>query len=240
MMSTLNQNNANHASEMQQTRQMIKRLILKEFQMYQKQFAAYVIGLLIGLTLIGMAKTWAFYAGGMILLVLLICVGGFAIQSSLLNERREHTLSFMMSLPLTPMTFFWSKVLANLVLYLVPFTIVLAGTAFLVLFTPLPDGILIWSFLIYGFLATNFFISLAAALVLESEGWNIFVQIAVSTFVGPFMVFIGTIDAIGKKIQSNEIVLSREALGIFALELTIMVLALVFARRVYRRKDSFL
>lgn len=236
-MGTLTQNNDN---EMQQTRQMIKRLILKEFQMYQKQFAAYVIGLLIGLTLIGMAKTWAFYAGGMILLVLLICVGGFAIQSSLLNERREHTLSFMMSLPLTPMTFFWSKVLANLVLYLVPFTIVLAGTAFLVLFTPLPDGILIWSFLIYGFLATNFFISLAAALVLESEGWNIFVQIAVSTFVGPFMVFIGTIDAIGKKIQSNEIVLSREALGIFALELTIMVLALVFARRVYRRKDSFL
>lgn len=239
-MSTLNQNNANHASETGQTRQMIKRLILKEFQMYQKQFAAYVIGLLIGLTLIGMAKTWAFYAGGMILLVLLICVGGFAIQSSLLNERREHTLTFMMSLPLTPMTFFWSKVLANLVLYLVPFAIVLAGTAFLVLFTPLPDGILIWSFLIYGFLATNFFISLGAALVLESEGWNIFVQIAVSTFVGPFMVFIGTIDAIGKKIQSNEVVLSPEALGIFALELTVMLLALAFARSVYRRKDSFL
>ncbi|MBC3833709.1 hypothetical protein H8K33_19570 [Undibacterium amnicola] len=230
----------NQASETQQTRQMIKRLIVKEFHIYQKQFAAYVIGLLIGLTLIGMAKTWAFYAGGMILLVLLICVGGFAIQSSLLNERREHTLTFMMSLPLTPMTFFWSKVLANLVLYLVPFLMVLAGTAFLVLFTPLPDGILIWSFLIYGFLATNYFISLSAALVLESEGWNIFVQIAVSTFVGPFMVLLGTIDAIGKKIQSNEVVLSQEALGIFALELTIMLLALAFARSVYRRKDSFL
>lgn len=236
-MSALLQDNA---SETQQTRQMIKRLIVKEFQMYQKQFAAYVIGLLIGLTLIGMAKAWAFYAGGMILLVLLICVGGFAIQSSLLNERREHTLTFMMSLPMTPMTFFWSKVIANLVLYLVPFSIVLAGTAFLVLFTPLPDGILIWSFLIYGFLATNFFISLSAALVLESEGWNIFVQIAVSTFVGPFMVVIGTIDAIGKKIQTNDIVLSQEALGIFALELTVMLLALAFARTVYRRKDSFL
>ena len=236
-MSTLTQN---QMSETRQARQMIKRLIVKEFHMYQKQFAAYVIGLLIGLTLIGMAKTWAFYAGGMILLVLLICVGGFAIQSSLLNERREHTLTFMMSLPLTPMTFFWSKVLANLVLYLVPFTIVLAGTAFLVLFTPLPDGILIWSFLIYGFLAANYFISLSAALVLESEGWNIFVQIAVSTFVGPFMVFIGTIDTIGKKIQGNEVVLSQEALGIFALELTVMLLALAFARSVYRHKDSFL
>lgn len=236
-MSTLTQN---QASETQQTRQMIKRLIVKEFHMYQKQFAAYVIGLLIGLTLIGMAKTWSFYAGGMILLVLLICVGGFAIQSSLLNERREHTLTFMMSLPMTPMTFFWSKVLANLVLYLVPFLIVVAGTAFLVLFTPLPDGILIWSFLIYGFLATNFFISLSAALVLESEGWNIFVQIAVSTFVGPFMVVIGSIDAIGKRIETNAIVLSQEALGIFALELAAILLSLAFARAVYRRKDSFL
>lgn len=239
-MSTLTQQNRHHPSESQQTRQMIKRLIVKEFQLYQKQFAAYVIGLLIGLTLIGMAKTWAFYAGGLTLLVLLICVGGFAIQTSLLNERREHTLSFMMSLPLTPMTFFWSKVLANLVLYLVPFTIVLLGTAFLVLFTPLPDGILIWSFLIYGFLAMNFFISLSAGLILESEGWNIFVQIAVSTFVGPFMVFIGTIDRIGKKIQSNDIVLSPEALAIFAVELSVMLLALAFARNFYRRKDSFL
>ena len=236
-MSTLTQY---QGSETQQTRQMIKRLIVKEFHMYQKQFAAYVVGLLIGLTLIGMAKTWAFYAGGMILLVLLICVGGFAIQSSLLNERREHTLTFMMSLPLTPMTFFWSKVLANLVLYLVPFSLVLAGTTFLVLFTPLPDGILIWSFLIYGFLATNFFISLAAALVLESEGWNIFVQIAVSTFVGPFMVFIGTIDVIGKKIQSNDIVMSPEALGIFGAELSLILVSLALARKVYRRKDSFL
>jgi hypothetical protein len=54
------------------------------------------------------------------------------------------------------------------------------------------------------------------------------------------MVFIGTIDAIGKKIQSNEVVLSPEALGLFALELTVMLLALAFARAVYRRKDSFL
>ncbi|MBL8514674.1 MAG: hypothetical protein JNJ55_11850 [Betaproteobacteria bacterium] len=219
---------------------MIKQLVIKDWQLYQKQFAAYVVGLLVGLTLIGVGKTLAFYAGGLLLLVLLICVGGFAIQTSLLNERKDHTLPFMMSLPITPTTFFWSKVLANVTIYLVPFTIVAAGTAFLVLFTPLQDGILVWSLLIYGFLAVNFFISLAAALVVESEGWNVFAQIAVSTLVGPFMALLGQVDAINSKIRTNEIVWSQPALIILAAELGVIVLSLAVARAVYRRKDSFL
>lgn len=219
---------------------MIKQLVIKDWQLYQKQFAAYVVGLLVGLTLIGMGKTMAFYAGGLLLLVLLICVGGFAIGTSLLNERKEHTLPFMMSLPITPMTFFWSKLLANTTIYLVPFTLVVAGTAFLVLFTPLPDGILVWSFLIYGFLAVGFFVSLCAALVLESEGWNIFVQIAVSTLISPFMIALGQIDAINSKIRTNEIVWSQPALLILAAELGVMVISIAIARAVYRRKESFL
>lgn len=219
---------------------MIKQLVLKDWQLYQKQFAAYVVGLLIGLTLIGAARTWAFYAGGLILLVLLICVGGFAIGTSLLNERKEHTLPFMMSLPVTPDAFFWSKVLANATIYLVPFTIVVAGTTFLVLFTPLPDGILVWSMLIYGLLAMNFFISLGAALVIESEGWNIFVQIATSTLISPFMILLGQVDAIGKRIPTNEIVWSTPALLILAVQLVVMVLSIVVARAVFRRKDTFL
>lgn len=219
---------------------MIKQLVIKDWQIYQKQFAAYVIGLLIGLTLIGMAKTWAFYAGGLLLLVLLICVGGFAIQTSLLNERKDQTLPFMMSLPITPMTFFWAKVLANVTIYLAPFTLVAAGTAFLVLFTPLPDGILVWSFLIYGFLAMNFFISLGVALVMESEGWNVFVQIAVSTLIGPFITGLGLIAPIATKVKTNEIVWSAHALGILAIEFAVIVLVIVIARALYLRKNSFL
>ena len=219
---------------------MIKQLVIKDWQLYQKQFAAYVVGLLVGLTLIGAGKTWAFYAGGLLLMVLLICVGGFAIGTSIMNERKEHTLPFMMSLPITPMTFFWSKVLANVTIYLVPFALVAAGTAFLVLFTPLPDGILVWSFLLYGFLAVGFFISLSAALVLESEGWNIFVQIAVSTLISPFMIALGQIDAINTKIRTNEIVWSQPALIILAAELGVIVFSLLVPRAVYRRKDSFL
>ena len=220
--------------------QMIKLLVIKDWQIYQKQLAAYVVGLLIGLTLVGMGKAWSFYVGALLLLVLLICAGVFAIQSSVLNERKEHTLPFVMSLPVTPMAFYWSKLLANVTIYLVPFTLVVAGTAFLVLFTPLPDGLLVWSLLIYGFLAMIYFVSLGAALVVESEGWNTFVMIALFTMVSPFIMGVGMIDAIGTNIKTNNIVWSPPAIGIFLAEFAVIALVIGVTSWIHRRKTSFL
>jgi ABC-2 type transport system permease protein len=219
---------------------MIKLLVLKDWHIYQKQLAAYVVGLLIGLTLVGVGKNWSFYFGSLILLVLLIAAGGFAIQSSVMNERKEHTLPFVMSLPVTPMDFYWSKLFANTVIYLVPFSLVVGGTVFLVLFTPLPDGLLVWSLLIFGFLATIFCISLCVALVVESEGWNIFVQIGLSTMVSPFIMGIGQIDAIAQNIKTANIVWSLPACGIFLAQATVMLVALGITSWVQRRKTSFL
>lgn len=220
--------------------QMIKLLVMKDWQIYQKQLAAYVLGLLLGLILVGMAKPWSFYVGALLLLVLLICVGGFGIGSSLLNERKEHTLPFVMSLPVTPMMFYWSKLIANLIIYLIPFAIVVAGTIFLVLFTPLPDGLLVWSLLIFGFLATIYFVSLGAALVLESEGWNIFVQIGLSTLISPYLMGLGMIGEISTHIKTENIVWSLPAIGIFLTQLTVMILVIVVTSWIHRRMTSFL
>lgn len=220
--------------------QTIKLLVIKDWQIYQKQLAAYSLGLLVGLTLVGAGKVWTFYIGALLQLVLLICVGGFAIGSSLLNERKEHTLAFAMSLPITPMDYFWSKLLANVTIYLVPFTLVIGGTVFLVLFTGLPDGLLVYSLLIFGFLAVIFFVSLCAALVLESEGWNLFVQIGLSTLISPYMMGIGMIDAIATNTKTNNIVWSAPTIWIFCAQFAVIVLAFAVSRWAYRRKNSFL
>ncbi|MCI1710262.1 MAG: hypothetical protein LKM39_07905 [Chiayiivirga sp.] len=42
-------------------------------------------------------------------------------------ERKEQTQPFVMSLPVTPMDVFWGKLLANLVIFLVPFLFVTGG-----------------------------------------------------------------------------------------------------------------
>ena len=84
---------------------VIRLLVLKDWQLFQKQLAAYVLGGIVALCLLGMAKPWSFYAGSLLLLVVLVAAACFAISTSLLVERKEHTLAFVMSLPVSPLDF---------------------------------------------------------------------------------------------------------------------------------------
>jgi hypothetical protein len=86
----------------------------------------------------------------------------------------------------------------------------------------------------------NCFVSLAAALTLESEGWNVFVQIAISTLIGAFITGLGMIVPIATKIKTNDIVWSAPALGIVAAEIAVITLCIVIARAVHLRKNAFL
>ena len=119
---------------------MVRKLIVKDWQVYQKQLAGFLGGMLLALGLVGMGTPLLASAGALLLLVLLLVVGSYAIQSSVMAERKEQTQPFVMSLPVTPMDVYWGKLLANLVIYLVPFLLVTGGLLALILSTPRPDG----------------------------------------------------------------------------------------------------
>ena len=61
---------------------MVRRLIVKDWQVYQKQLAGFVAGLLLARGLVGMGTPLLASAGALLLLVLLLVVGSYAIQSS--------------------------------------------------------------------------------------------------------------------------------------------------------------
>lgn len=220
--------------------EMIKLLIVKDWQVYQKQLAGYMAGLVVALSLVGTGKPWAFNAGGLLLLVLLVSTGFFAIGHIVVNERKEHTLPFVMSFPVTPVDFYIAKLLAGLVIYLVPFLLVLSTTVLLVLWTPLPDGLLVYATLVYLFMLMSYCVALCAALAIESEGWNIFIQMALMTILSPFMIWAGSLQAVAANIRTDRIVWSPAVLGVLAGEVMVVVLALGWAGWSYNRKVSFL
>lgn len=219
---------------------MIKLLVIKDWQIYQKQLAAYVAGMLLALSLVGMGKTWSFAAGSLLLLVLLIAIGSFVVQTSLITERKEQTVPFIMSLPVAPMEFYWGKLLANLAIYLVPFTLVAGGTAALVLTTPLPDGLLVYFLLIFCFLLMCFCVTLCIAIAIASEAWIMFTMMALMTLVGPYIYGIGRIAAIGTNLGTDNIVWSAPAVGLLAGELGVIAIVLGATSWIHARKTSFL
>lgn len=219
---------------------MVWKLVVKDWQVYQKQLAGFVAGLLLALGLVGMGTPLMASAGALLLLVQLLVVGTYAIQSSIMAERKLQTVPFIMSLPVTPMDVYWGKLLANLVIYLVPFLLVTGGLLTLILSTPRPDGAVPWLAVVALFMLAIFCVSLCVAIAVESEGWNIFAILALMTLIGPFLYWVSRLDGIVQYLKTDDIVWSAPVLGVLAAEVAVIAVAILVTSWIHARKASFL
>ena len=219
---------------------MVWKLVVKDWQVYQKQLAGFGAGMLLALGLVGMGTPLMASAGALLLLVQLLVVGTYAIQSSIMAERKLQTVPFIMSLPVTPMDVYWGKLLANLVIYLVPFLLVTGGLLALILSTPRPDGAVPWLAVVALFMLTIFCVSLCVAIAVESEGWNIFAILALMTLIGPFLYWVSRLDGIVQYLKTDDIVWSAPVLGALAAEVAVIAVAILVTSWIHARKASFL
>jgi ABC-type transport system involved in multi-copper enzyme maturation permease subunit len=218
---------------------LIKVLIGKDWQLFQKQLAAYVTAGIFSLCLLGMSSRWSFYLGSLALIVVLVAAACFSISTSLLAERKEQTLAFVMSLPVSPLDFYLAKLLGNLVTFLLPFAVITLGTLAVIAFTPLPDGLFVYMLLIFGQVLLGYSISLSVAMAVESEGWNTFAMIGSMVLINPFIMIIGHIPAIADHLNGDRIVWSLPAIGILLAQLMFSVTILCITGWVHCRKHSF-
>src|SRR3546814_9484207 len=107
---------------------VIRLLVAKDWQLFQKQLAFYVLAGIVALCFLGLAKPWAFYVGSLMLLIVMVSAACFSISTSLMVERKEQTLAFVMSLPVSPLDFPVSKLAGNVLTFAVPFVVLLGGT----------------------------------------------------------------------------------------------------------------
>ncbi len=218
---------------------VIKLLIAKDWQLFEKQLAAYVVAGIISLCFLGLATQWSFYVGSLLLLIVMIAAACFAISNSLLVERKERTLAFVMSLPVSPLDFYLAKLVGNIVTFAVPFVVLAAGTVAVILFTPLPDGLVVFSLLVFGHIALAYCVALGVAMSVESEGMNTFVMIASMVMVNPFIMAIGQIAVISENAKTNQIVWSMPAVSILVAQLVIGLAVLALTAWLHCRKKAF-
>ena len=196
---------------------VIRLLVAKDWQLFQKQLALYVLAGIVALCFLGLAKPWAFYVGSLMLIIIMVSIACFSISTSLMNERKEKTLAFVMSLPVSPLDFTLAKLAGSLVTFLVPFVLILAGTLAVVLFTPLPNGLVVYSLLIFAYIGFAFCVALAVVMSVESEGWATFAMIGSMVMINPYMMALSQIPEISSRISVDAIVWTPEALAILLL-----------------------
>jgi ABC-type transport system involved in multi-copper enzyme maturation permease subunit len=218
---------------------VIRALVAKDWDLFQKQLAAYLLGAVGALTLLGMATPWTFYLGSTILIVLLVASTCFAVSQALVVERKESTLAFVMSLPVSPRDFTVAKILSNLLTFGVPFVLMALGTVAVILSTPLPDGLLILAAPLFAHVLLANSVSMAAAMSIESEGWNIFVMVSMSVLINPLIMLLGQIDEIAKPARTNEVVWSSPLLLMLALQISLSAIVLIWTAWRHGRKAAF-
>lgn len=218
---------------------MIKTLVLKDWQLFEKHMAAIVLGGVVSMALMGMAEKWSFYLGSLLLIIVLVCAACFSVSNSLIVERRERTLPFVMSLPVSPLDFYLSKIFGNLLTFVVPMLIIGLGTFGVIVFTALPDGLLVLAALLFAYITLAFSVSLSVAMAVESEGVSIFAMITSMVMINPFLMGIGQIPGLSSNFGTENVVWSGPAIAIIAGCLALSALILVLTGWVHCRKKSF-
>lgn len=218
---------------------VIKQLVVKDWQLFRKQLSFYVLAGIVALCFIGMARSWAFYIGSLMLIIVLVSVACFSISTSLINERKDHTLAFAMSLPVSPADFIVSKLVGNLLTFAVPFVVILASTLAVVLFTPLPDGLFVYSLLIFAWIFFAYAISLAVAMTVESEGWATFAMIGSMVLINPYMMALSQVPEISTRIEQDAIVWTTPAVAILATLTVLAVVVMAVTTWHHARKPAF-
>lgn len=218
---------------------LVRLLVVKDWQLFQKQLALYVLAGIVALCFLGLARPWAFYVGSLMLLIVLVAAACFSISTSLVVERKEQTLSFVMSLPVSPLDFTISKLAGNLLTFAVPFAVLLGGTLATVLLTPLPDGLFVYALLIFAYILFAFSISLSVAMSVESEGWATFAMIGSMVLINPYIMALAQIPDIDQRTRVDEIVWTAPAVAIL-IALSLASLAVLGATTWYHaRKPAF-
>jgi hypothetical protein len=218
---------------------VVKLLVVKDWQLFRKQLAFYVLAGFVALCFLGLAKPWAFYVGSLMLIIVLVSAACFSISTSLLTERKEQTLAFVMSLPVSPADFTIAKLIGNLLTFAVPFVVMLAGMLALVLFTPLPDGLFVYTLLIFAYLLFAFAISLAVAMTVESEGWATFAMIGSMVMINPFIMAMAQIPEINDRVGQDALVWTTPAVAILVALVTLAVAIIAGTTWHHARKPAF-
>jgi ABC-2 type transport system permease protein len=218
---------------------MIKKLILKEWFISRSYIALYTFGCLFALSFISLGQ-WQFFMGTTLLICILVGMSNHQVSISIINERKEQTLPFIMSLPITPTDYAVAKLIANTTLFLIPWLIILFSTIAIFYFTSIPDGLIPFSTILCTYILLSYFISWAVGMSIESEGIIIFVMVFLNCWIGPIFYILGNTPSMSQYYFQPDAVWNSTSVGILLAEIFLIILVLATAFFLQTRKKTFL
>jgi ABC-type transport system involved in multi-copper enzyme maturation permease subunit len=220
---------------------MVGRLILKDWYLQRWAISGALAVGAIAVALVGTSNPSSYYVGFVLLISVLITVGVQLAMSTVLLERKEQTLAFVMSLPISAREYTTAKLVGNLSMFIVPWaTLLVASIAMILGRESLPDGSVPLTIILLGEIFVSTCVLLGVALVSESQAWSIGTLIAGNLFFNFFIFWVVRIPSIAAASKGNVIVWDGPVLTLLGGEVAAIVLALGLTFVLQDRKTDFI
>lgn len=221
---------------------MIGHLVRKDWFFHRWTISFYLLVGVGGLAIIRLSSAdLAFFLGSIVLISALIGVGVHLIMATVVMERKEKNLPFVMSLPVTAMDYTGAKIVANLSAFVVPWLALLGTSLWLIQTTAsLPNGLAPFAVIVLTEIAVAYCIMLAVAIVSESEGWTIVTIVACNIGFNFFLYAVSHLPAIESAMMGSVAVWDRTAIMLVVAELLAIVLIIGTTFVLQARKRDFL
>jgi ABC-2 type transport system permease protein len=219
---------------------MIKLLILKDWSLVKKSLAAYMAGGVLVIGMMGMATPLMFNIGAVLMITLMIVIGARSAVELVVNEKKDQTLAFMMSLPVTAQEYAFAKLCSNLALYLVPWLLLVLGMLLVIVSTPIYNGVIPIVVLVSVFILLSYCCYLATALLTYSEGYTVTVMIITNLLLNGFILWVLRMPEINQTLEAATASWNFTSLSMLLSAIVLMLIILVSTAYLQHRKTSFL
>jgi hypothetical protein len=206
---------------------MIRHLVAKDLRFQRAPMAVAGVVSAAALAMLASASGMAFYVGSVLLITVVISVGIYLALMTVLAERTQGMLPFVMSLPIGVREYTLAKLLSSLALFLAPWCVIGAGAAAVILTRgAVPDGLLPYAVVLLLHLLTGYVLTLGVALISESEGWSMVVAGAANLAVQGFMYWTSHLADVAAVINGPTVVWTTSIRRLILAELLAVALIL--------------
>ena len=182
----------------------------------------------------------AFLIGLILLIMVIISIGAQMAVATIVTERKEQTLPFVMSLPISYREYTASKIWGNLIIFLVPWVTMVLGSFGLLLWSPSSRGLLPYTAIMSTEILLSTFLILAVALITESQGWTVAAIMVGNLAVNGLGYVFAHIGGIAKGMWGPTIQWSGAASAVLLAEFATIVLLLGATFLEQSKKKDFL
>lgn len=218
---------------------LARKLIAKDFYLNRWIIVGTTIAGLVSLLIAAEGKV-RFNIGMLSWLTTIVAFGVVLAMVSIGNERKERTLQFVLSLPLSHGDYVRIKVVGLLLCFLVPWAILSAGAVALVAVMPnLPDGLLPFAVLLCGFFLANYSLVLCGALHTATEGLITLLIIVTNMNVTLFIFMVGALPSLNDHLHDTVPVWNSTFWIVLGAELATLIVTLSLPYLVAARRRDF-